>query len=66
MIFFGQFKVPTIKFGKCFAEFMIPIALLKKQARTVLTILQFQDFKGQSFSKIFIIANVVTEMHDAF
>ena len=26
MIFFDQFKVPTIKFGKCFAEFMIPIA----------------------------------------
>ena len=22
--------MPTIKFGKCFAEFMIPIALLKK------------------------------------
>ena len=30
MIFFNQFKVPTIKFGKCFAELMIPIALLKK------------------------------------
>ena len=30
MIFFDQFKVPTIKFGKCFAEFMISIALLKK------------------------------------
>ena len=30
MIFFDQFKVPTIKFGKCFAEFMILIALLKK------------------------------------
>ena len=30
MIFFDQFKVPTIKFGKCFAEFMLPIALLKK------------------------------------
>ena len=28
-IFFDQFKVPTIKFGKCFAEFMIPIALAK-------------------------------------
>ena len=27
---FDQFKVPTITFGKCFAEFMIPIALLKK------------------------------------
>ena len=30
MIFFDQFKMPTIKFGKCFAEFMIPRALLKK------------------------------------
>ena len=30
MIFFDQFKVPTIKFGKCFAKFIIPIALLKK------------------------------------
>ena len=30
MIFFDQFKVPTIKFGKCFAEFLILIALLKK------------------------------------
>ena len=30
MIFFNRFKVPTIKFGKFFAEFMIPIALLKE------------------------------------
>ena len=30
MIYFDQFKVPTIKFGKCFAEFLIPIALPKK------------------------------------
>ena len=30
MILFVQVKVPTIKFGKRFAEFMIPIALLKK------------------------------------
>ena len=30
MIFFDQFKMATIRFGKCFAEFMIPIALLKK------------------------------------
>ena len=33
MIFFDQFKVPTIKLGKCFAEFMIPIALLKAFGR---------------------------------
>ena len=30
MIFFDQFKVSTIKFGKCIGEFMISIALLKK------------------------------------
>ena len=30
MIFFRSIKVPTIKFGKRFAEFIIPIALLKK------------------------------------
>ena len=29
-IFFDQFKVPMVKFGKFFAEYMIPIALLKK------------------------------------
>ena len=27
MIFFDQFKVPTVKFGKCISELMIPIAL---------------------------------------
>ena len=27
MIFFYLFKVPTIKFGNCFKEFIIPIAL---------------------------------------
>ena len=38
MIFFDQFKLPTIKFGKCFAEFMIPITLLKvATSRTVLS-----------------------------
>ena len=26
MMFFDKFKVPTIKFGKCFEEFMRPIA----------------------------------------
>ena len=30
VIFFDQFKMPTIKFGKSFVEFMIPISLLKK------------------------------------
>ena len=30
LIFFYQFKVPTIKFGKCFAKFMIPIDLRKE------------------------------------
>ena len=27
MIFFDQFIVPTIKFGKCFAELMIKISI---------------------------------------
>ena len=30
MIFFDQFKVSTVKFGKYLAECMIPIALLKE------------------------------------
>ena len=30
IIYFDQFEVPTVKFEKCFAEFMIPIALLKE------------------------------------
>ena len=30
MIFFDQLKVPTIKFGNCSVEFMIPITLLKE------------------------------------
>ena len=30
MVFFDQFNVPTVKFGKCFTEFIIPIALFTK------------------------------------
>ena len=30
MLFFDQFEVPLVKFGKLFAEFMIPIDLLEK------------------------------------
>ena len=30
MILFDQFKVSTVKFRKCFAEIMIPIALFKE------------------------------------
>ena len=46
MILFDQFrKVPTIKFGKCFAEFIIPIALLKK-------------FDSQTFFMIFEVSNM--------
>ena len=40
MIFFDQFKVPTIKFGKCFAETMIQIALLKKLIKKLLQLLK--------------------------
>ena len=32
MIFIDQFNVPTIKFGKCFAEFMILIALQRMKS----------------------------------
>ena len=32
VIFFDQFKVPTIKFGKSFAKFMIQIACLRSLA----------------------------------
>ena len=49
MIFFDQFKVPTIKFGKCFAEFMIPIALLKK----FIDFLKLQKFKNKGKIRIF-------------
>ena len=28
MVCFNQFKVPKVKFGKCFAESLIPIGLL--------------------------------------
>ena len=38
MIFFDQFKVPKIKFGKCFEEFMIPIALLKVVSPVLLVV----------------------------
>ena len=45
MIYFDQFKVPsTIKFGKCFAEFMIPIALLKKFGEFV-TIIEVSNMR---------------------
>ena len=40
MIFFDQFKVPTIEFGKGFEVFMIPIALLKKFGSTVKNLLR--------------------------
>ena len=33
MIVFDQFKVSEVTFGKCFTEFIIPIALLKEFGR---------------------------------
>ena len=46
MIFFNQFKVPTIKFGKCFAELMIPIALHKEFGRQELvTIIEVSNMR---------------------
>ena len=46
MILFDQFKVPTINFGKCFAEFMTPIALLKSLAvKNLLRLLKSLTFE---------------------
>ena len=46
MIFFDQFKVPTIKFRKYFAEFMIPIALLKKfGSKEFVTIIEVSNMR---------------------
>ena len=45
MILFDQFKVSTIEFGKRFANFMIPIALLKK-------------FGSKEFVTIFEVSNI--------
>ena len=46
MIFFNQFKVATIKFGKCFAEFMIPIALLKEfGSKEFVTIIEVSNMR---------------------
>ena len=54
MIFFDQFKVPRIKFGKCFAEFMIPIALLKllavKNLLRLLKLLTCEDAPAKRIS----------------
>ena len=49
MIFFDQFKVPTKKFGKCFAEFMIPIALLEKfGSEEFVTIIEVSNMRRYS------------------
>ena len=46
MKFFKKFKVPTIKFGKCFAEYMIPIALLKKfDSKEFVTIIEVSNMR---------------------
>ena len=58
MIFFDQFKVPTIKFRKCFAEFMIPIALLKEfgsyEFVTIIEVINMQRCSGEA-NKIYTI-----------
>ena len=52
MIFFDQFKVTTIKFGKFFAEFMIPIALLKKfgskEFVSIIAVSNMRRFSGKA------------------
>ena len=61
MIFFDQFKVPTIKFGKWFAEVKVPIALLKEfgSSEFVLTIevinMQRCSGKANKFRYIYTI-----------
>ena len=49
MVLFDQFKVATIKFGKRFAEFMIPIALLKEY---------FEDINMRRAGYLFLIIPV--------
>ena len=52
MIFFDQYIVPTIKFGKCFAEFMIPIDLLKEfgslECVTIIEVINMRRCSGKA------------------
>ena len=49
ILFFDQFKGSTIKFGKCFEKFMIPIALLKKFSRKeFVTIIEVRNMRRNS------------------
>ena len=50
MIFFDKFKVPTIKFGKCFAEFMIPTIIVTSKA--------LKKFGSKEFVTIIEVSNI--------
>ena len=51
MLSFNEFKVPKIKFGKCFEEFMIPIALLKEfGSKNLLRLLKCEDAQAKRIS----------------
>ena len=70
MMFFDQFKVPWIKFGKCFAEFVIPIALIKKfGSQEFVTIIEVNNMRRcsgkaklqsyRSFAMLFRVCSVI-------
>ena len=53
MTFFDQFEVLMIKFCKCFADFMIPIALLKAfGSKDFVTIIEISNMSRCSALKI--------------
>ena len=67
MIFFDQLKVPTIKFGKCFAEFMITIALLKKfgslEFVTIIEVSKMRRCSGKANMSCLYLHAVVFTVH---
>ena len=52
MIFIDQFKVLMIKFGKCFAEFMIPMALLKEFPDYLISSAELSDDCVSTFTSL--------------
>ena len=64
MIFFDQFIVPTVKFGKYFAEFMIPIALLKELGgKEFSTTMEVTNMRRCCGNEIYKHNKRVTERH---
>ena len=56
MVFFDEFKVLMIKFGKCFAELMIPIALGNgsKEFVTIIEVIYMRGCSGKANKLIYI------------